>query len=349
MKQYLDHSLRVLSDKNTIYKPNRTGVDSLSRFGGQTEYDLSDGFPLVTTKKVPFKHVAIELLWFLNGDTNIRTLVNKGVHIWDDNAFYHHLKRNGRNTQVLPYTQQWTDEKAAFIDRIKNDDDFARSEGNLGDVYGRQWRAWTGPNGQNVDQITKVINSLRNSPSSRRHIVSAWNVPEIDSMALPPCHSFFQFNVAEDKLDCEMYQRSADMFLGVPFNVASYALLTHIIAQQTGLKPGRFVHSFGDAHFYCGRGERGRWYGSNLEEVKEGVKEKDFSALKELIEREAPAEEKLEAGLDHVTGILEQLSREPKKLPRLAIANKRLEDLTVDDFELFGYNPSPSIKRTMAV
>ncbi|MGV8131671.1 MAG: thymidylate synthase, partial [Candidatus Pacearchaeota archaeon] len=335
MEQYLDHSIKILTDKHTVYKPNRTGVDSISRFGGQTEYDLSEGFPLATTKKVPFKHVVHELLWFMSGDTNIRTLLRNGVHIWDDNAFHHFLRRQGRDKEVRPYTQQWNDEKAAFIGCIQNDEEFAREYGTLGDVYGKQWRAWKTPSGE-MDQLDKVVKMIGNSPSSRRQIVSAWNPSEVDSMALPPCHAFFQFNVADGKLDCNMYQRSADMFLGVPFNVASYTLLTHIIAGQTGLKPGRFIHSFGDAHFYCGRGERGAWYERNLGEIKEVVGKSsspdDLLRLKTYIESVAPAEVGLEVGLDHVTGILEQLSRNPKKLPHLKIAQKSLEDLTAEDF-----------------
>lgn len=353
MRQYLEHSRKVLTDKHTVYKPNRTGVDTISRFGGQTEYDLSDGFPLVTTKKVPFKHVAHELLWFLSGDTNIRTLLRNGVHIWDDNAFYHFLKGQGREREVRPYTQQWADEKADFIGRVQTDDEFARVHGTLGDVYGKQWRAWKTSDGKEIDQLDKVVRMIRESPGSRRQIISAWNVEEVDNMALPPCHSFFQFNVAGDSLDCNLYQRSADMFLGVPFNVASYALLTSVIAQQTGLKPGRFVHSFGDAHFYCGRGERGAWYGINIGDLKEAISKcsstGDFVRLKDHIESAAPQEAGLERGLDHVTGIIEQLAREPKKLPRLKIVNKRLEELTADDFELSGYDSHPTIKRTMAV
>ncbi len=352
MKQYLDHSLRVLTDKHTVYKPNRTGVDSISRFGGQTEYDLSEGFPLVTTKRVPFKHIAHELLWFLSGDTNIRTLLRNGVHIWDDNAFHHFLRAQCRDKEVRPYTQQWNDEKSAFINRVKNDDEFARQYGTLGDVYGKQWRSWKTNSGE-IDQLDKVVKMIRDSPNSRRQIISAWNPAEVDNMALPPCHSFFQFNVADGKLDCNMYQRSADMFLGVPFNVASYALLTHILAGQTGLKPGRFIHSFGDAHFYCGRGDRGAWYGRHLDKVEEMLGKcsspDDFLRLKTYIESVAPAEAGLETGLDHVTGIIEQLARAPRKLPRLSIANKRLEDLTTDDFELSDYDPYPTIKRTMAV
>ncbi|MEK6909239.1 MAG: thymidylate synthase [Nanoarchaeota archaeon] len=353
MDQYLSHAVRVLFDKYTVYKPNRTGVDSLSRFGGQTEYDLSEGFPLATTKKIPFKHVVHELLWFLSGDTNIRKLLKNEVHIWDDNAFHHYLRSQGRQEEVRPYTQQWVDEKTAFISKVIDDDEFAIKHGTLGDVYGKQWRKWKTIEGAEIDQIRKVAETLRKSPNSRRLMVSAWNVAEVDNMALPPCHSIFQFNVAGDKLDCNMYQRSADMFLGVPFNIAGYALLTHIIAEQVGLKAGRFVHSFGDAHFYCGRGERGKWYNDSLRDLKTRVRgastAEDFLQIKEHIEQNAPVEENLEQGLDHVTGIIEQLARKPKNLPVLRITPKKLEDLTVDDFELKSYNPHPTIKRMMAV
>ncbi len=352
MYQYLSHSLKVLSDKNTVYKPNRTGVDSVSRFGHQNEYDLSEGFPISTTKKIPFKQVVHELLWFLRGDTNIKYLVNNGVHIWDDNAFQHFLIRQGR-MDIKPYTQEWIDGKGEFIERIKVDDGFSKFNGTLGDVYGKQWRKWRNYEGGQIDQIKKTIESLRNFPNSRRHIVSAWNVAEVDSMALPPCHSLFQFNVSDGKLDCQLYQRSCDMFLGVPFNIASYALLTHIVAQQTGLKPGSFIHTFGDAHFYCGRGKRGEWYSKNLQALKlmlgECSKDSDFLELTKFIEGSAPVEEPLENGLDHVTGILEQMARMPRKLPKVKINNKDLEELTVEDFELIDYEPHPHIRRMMAV
>ena len=194
-----------------VEKRDRTGTGTLSVFGHQSRYDLSEGFPLVTTKKVHLKSVIHELLWFLKGDTNIRYLKENGVSIWDE----------------------WAD-----------------AEGNLGPVYGAQWRSWRGADGRTHDQITKVVEQIRKNPDSRRLIVSAWNVGEIDRMKLPPCHAFFQFYVARGKLSCQLYQRSADLFLGVPFNIASYALLTLMMAQVTGLEPGEFVHTLGDAHLY---------------------------------------------------------------------------------------------------
>jgi thymidylate synthase len=194
-----------------VKKQDRTGTGTVSVFGYQMRFDLSQGFPVVTTKKLHLKSIIHELLWFLKGETNIRYLKEQGVSIWDE----------------------WAD-----------------AEGELGPVYGYQWRSWPTPDGQHIDQISQVLQQLQHSPDSRRMIVSAWNVADIDKMALPPCHAFFQFYVADGKLSCQLYQRSADIFLGVPFNIASYALLTLMIAQVTGLQPGDFVHTLGDAHLY---------------------------------------------------------------------------------------------------
>lgn len=196
---------------NGTKKEDRTGTGTLSVFGHQSRYNLAEGFPLVTTKKLHLKSIIHELLWFLQGDTNIKYLKDNGVSIWDE----------------------WADE-----------------EGNLGPVYGHQWRSWQGANGETIDQISSVVNQIKKNPDSRRLIVSAWNVAEIEKMALPPCHAFFQFYVADGKLSCQLYQRSADIFLGVPFNIASYALLTMMMAQVTGLGFGDFVHTIGDAHLY---------------------------------------------------------------------------------------------------
>jgi thymidylate synthase len=209
MKQYLDLARHVL--ENGTKKENRTDIDTISCFGYQTRYDLSEGFPLVTTKKLYLRAIIHELLWFLKGDTNIKYLKDNKVRIWDE----------------------WADEN-----------------GDLGPVYGAQWRSWPTPDGAHVDQISKIIEQIKTEPDSRRLIVSAWNVGELDKMALAPCHCFFQFYVADGKLSCQLYQRSADVFLGVPFNIASYALLTLMVAQVCGLKPGDFVHSFGDLHIY---------------------------------------------------------------------------------------------------
>ncbi|MGB5601656.1 MAG: thymidylate synthase [Gammaproteobacteria bacterium] len=209
MKQYLD-LMRYVRDKG-VHKQDRTGTGTLSVFGHQMRFDLSEGFPLVTTKKCHIKSIIHELLWFLSGDTNIKYLQTHGVRIWNE----------------------WADE-----------------HGNLGPVYGYQWRSWPAADGRHIDQISQVIEQIKDSPDSRRIIVSAWNVGEIDNMALPPCHMMFQFYVADGKLSCQLYQRSADIFLGVPFNIASYALLTMMIAQVCDLAPGDFVHTLGDAHLY---------------------------------------------------------------------------------------------------
>jgi thymidylate synthase len=209
MKQYHDLLRHILEKGNK--KEDRTGVGTFSVFGYQMRFDLSEGFPLVTTKKVHLKSIIYELLWFLNGDTNIKYLKDHGVSIWDE----------------------WAD-----------------ANGDLGPVYGYQWRSWPGRNGEKIDQITKLINTLKSKPDSRRHIVTAWNPADVDKMALPPCHALFQFYVAEGKLSCQLYQRSCDTFLGLPFNIASYALLVHMIAQQCDLEPGDFVWTGGDVHIY---------------------------------------------------------------------------------------------------
>ena len=209
MKQYLD-LMRHVRD-NGVLKEDRTGTGTTSIFGHQMRFNLADGFPMVTTKKLHLRSIIHELLWFLSGDTNIQYLKDNGVKIWDD----------------------WADEN-----------------GDLGPVYGYQWRSWPTPQGQHIDQISQLMEQIKNNPDSRRLIVSAWNVAYVDSMALPPCHTLFQFYVAEGKLSCQLYQRSADIFLGVPFNIASYALLTLMVAQVTGLEPGEFIHTFGDAHLY---------------------------------------------------------------------------------------------------
>lgn len=213
--------LALLRDvrENGVKKDDRTGTGTLSVFGRQLRFDLSRGFPLVTTKKVHFKSILVELLWFLRGETNVRWLQERGVTIWDE----------------------WADEN-----------------GDLGPVYGAQWRSWPAPDGRRIDQIANLLKALKENPYSRRHVVTAWNPAEIDSMALPPCHCLFQFHVAEGRLSCQLYQRSADIFLGVPFNIASYALLTMMIAQVTGLKPGEFVHTLGDAHLYFNHFDQAR-------------------------------------------------------------------------------------------
>lgn len=246
MKQYLD-LIRHIKDKG-VFKGDRTGTGTLSVFGYQMRFDLQQGFPLVTTKKVHLKSILHELLWFVKGDTNIRYLVENGVGIWNEWPYQSWLRQTGADKKYEMHSEQWKAGLKEFVERIKSDDDFAQKYGDLGPVYGRQWRNFEG-----IDQLAGVIEDIKSNPDSRRLIVSAWNPKDIPVMAksgLPPCHSLFQFYVSEGKLSCQLYQRSADVFLGVPFNIASYAALTMMVAQVTGLELGDFVHSFGDAHLY---------------------------------------------------------------------------------------------------
>jgi thymidylate synthase len=250
MKQYLD-LLRDIKENGTT-KTDRTGTGTKSVFGRQLRFDLKDGFPATTTKKLFFKGVVHELLWFLAGDSNIKYLVDNDVHIWTEWPFKAYLIQTKQNVPE-PNSPQWKEKLDEFTQKIKADNVFAKKYGHLGPVYGYQWRHWPDGQGEEIDQITEVIDAIKNTPDSRRMIVSAWNVTDIKEMAksgLPPCHSLFQFYVADGKLSCQLYQRSADTFLGVPFNIASYALLTQMIAHVTGLEPGEFVHSFGDTHIY---------------------------------------------------------------------------------------------------
>jgi len=305
MKQYLD----LLKDinENGATKSDRTGTGTKSVFGRQIRFDLNKGFPAVTTKELFLRGIIHELLWFLNGESNIEYLVKNDVHIWDEWPYRAYLNTIGKKIPKTNSTE-WKLGLKEFTENIKSNHKFALKYGNLGPVYGYQWRHWPDGKGGEIDQITEVIDTLKNNPDSRRIIVSAWNVADIKEMAkagLPPCHSLFQFYVTDGKLSCQLYQRSADTLLGVPFNIASYALLTMMVAQVTGLKLGEFVHTFGDAHIY----------------------------------------------LNHIDQVNLQLSRKPKKLPKMIINPKvkSIFDFSIDDFKLVGYNPDLAIKAPIAV
>ncbi len=264
MRQYLDLLDRILTEGTR--KDDRTGTGTISVFGHQMRFNLEEGFPCLTTKKLHLKSIIHELLWFLNGDTNVKYLQDNGVRIWNE----------------------WADEN-----------------GNLGHIYGYQWRSWPGYDGEHIDQIKEVVETIKNNPDSRRIIVNAWNVGDIKNMNLPPCHAMFQFYVADGKLSLQLYQRSADCFLGVPFNIASYALLLQMMAQVTGLKAGEFIHTLGDAHLY----------------------------------------------LNHIEQAKQQLTREPKKLPQMAI-NPEVKDIfsfKFEDFSLENYDAHPHIKAEVSV
>lgn len=305
MRQYQD-LLRDIK-ANGVKKNDRTGVGTISVFGRQLRFDLAEGFPAVTTKKLFMRGIIHELIWFLQGSTNIKYLVDNDVHIWDEWPYKSYLLKQNKK---LPEINGpiWNKGIKEFTERIKNDAGFAKLNGELGPVYGYQWRNWPTPDGRHIDQIGQAIETIKKNPDSRRIIVSAWNVADIEEMAvsgLPPCHLLFQFYVADGKLSCQMYQRSADTFLGVPFNIASYALLTMMVAQVTGLKPGEFVHTFGDTHLY----------------------------------------------LNHLEQVDLQLTRQPKKLPKMKINPdiKNIFDFKYKDFELIDYDPYPAISAPIAV
>ncbi|ALX47918.1 thymidylate synthase [Lentibacillus amyloliquefaciens] len=311
---YLDLSKYIL--KNGTKKHDRTNTGTYSVFGHQMRFDLSEGFPLLTTKKIPFRLIVSELLWFIKGDTNIQYLLQNNNNIWNEWAFKNWVDSDDyegpdmtdfgiRSQQDYEFNLLYQEQMNIFKENILNDHVFAEKFGDLGNVYGKQWRDWKTSQNETIDQLKDVIDLIRNNPDSRRHIVSAWNPEDVPNMALPPCHTLFQFYVADGKLSCQLYQRSADMFIGVPFNIASYALLTHIIAHECGLEAGEFVHTLGDAHIYT----------------------------------------------NHVEQVKTQLGRQTRPFPALKINREKesIFDFELSDFELIGYNPHPSIKAPIAV
>lgn len=314
-RAYLDLCQTILAQGNS--KADRTGTGTYSIFGAQMRFNLQEGFPLLTTKKVNFKLIASELIWFIRGDTNIQYLLKNNNNIWNEWAFKRWVESAeydgpdmtdfGRRSLIdEKFNQQYQQEMAAFKKRIIEDDYFAKKYGDLGSVYGEQWRKWKTSTGKTIDQLKDVIEQIKHNPDSRRHIVTAWNPEDVPSnMALPPCHALFQFYVADGKLSCQLYQRSADIFLGVPFNIASYALLTHLIAFECGLEVGEFIHTLGDAHIYH----------------------------------------------NHVDQVKEQLSRTCYPLPQLKI-NPNLTsifDVELSDLSIENYQSHPAIKAPIAV
>lgn len=270
-KQYLDLLRDVL--ENGEGKNDRTGTGTRSVFGRQIRFDMSEGFPAITTKKLYFETCKKELLWFLSGSRNIEPLVKQNVQIWNEWPYRHYVEETTKApvSREMTQTKEWHNGMVAFVERIKTNPSFAKKWGDLGPVYGYQWRHWPDGFGGEIDQIQRAIQTLKTNPTSRRNIVSAWNVADIEQMAvagLPPCHTMFQFNTTGNKLDLQLYQRSADMFLGVPFNIASYSLLLCLVAQVTGYEPGEFIHTFGDTHIY----------NNHVEQVKEQLSREIFEA-----------------------------------------------------------------------
>ncbi|MBI2644058.1 MAG: thymidylate synthase [Candidatus Wildermuthbacteria bacterium] len=303
--QYLN-LLKDILKNGAVKHEHNTGIEIKSVFGRQIRFDLSRGFPLLTTKKVFFRGIVHELIWFLRGSTNIKYLVDNDVHIWDDWAYKSYKAAMERN-EVPQVSQE------EFAQKVKEDNAFAQKWGELGPVYGRQWRKWKASDGREIDQLSWIIPKLQSHPDRKHYIVSAWNPEYIyemaatrdQAMALPPCHTLFQFYVVNGKLSLQLYQRSADMFLGVPFNIASYALFTRIMAQVTGWQPGEFVHTFGDAHIYS----------------------------------------------NHYDQVQEQVAREPRPFPVLKLNPKikNIDDFTFDDIQIEGYDPWPPIKGEITV
>ncbi|MBM7647914.1 thymidylate synthase [Bacillus ectoiniformans] len=313
-QQYLDLCRHILDQG--AKKEDRTGTGTVSIFGHQMRFDLNEGFPLLTTKRIPFKLIVSELLWFIKGDTNIRYLLENNNNIWNEWAFKSWVESADytgpdmtdfglRSLKDEEFKRQYDEQMEIFKKNVLEDQAFAAQYGELGNVYGSQWRAWTTSAGDTIDQLKDVIETIKTNPDSRRLLVSAWNPEDVPSMALPPCHTMFQFYVSEGKLSCQLYQRSGDVFLGVPFNIASYALLTHLIAHECGLKVGEFIHTLGDAHIYT----------------------------------------------NHFEQVNKQLAREPKALPELKINEEKTSvfEFELEDISLVGYDPHTGIKAPVAV
>lgn len=313
-RAYLDLAQDILT--NGTDREDRTGTGTRSLFGAQMRFDLQEGFPLLTTKRVAFNLIKSELLWFIKGDTNIRYLLQNKNPIWNEWAFERYIQSKEytgpdmtnfgiRALEDSAFNELYQEEMKRFTELILSDDEFSEEFGELGNVYGAQWRKWKTTQNDTIDQLANVIQMIKQNPDSRRLIVSAWNPEDVPAMALPPCHTLFQFYVSKGKLSCQLYQRSGDVFLGVPFNIASYALLTHLIARETGLEVGEFIHTLGDAHLYS----------------------------------------------NHFNQIKKQLKRNPGEFPTLILNQEKesIFDFEMEDIKVVGYKPSPGIKAPIAV
>jgi len=369
-QQYLDHCKEILTSPRSTFKAGSKGSGLISLFGYNNNYDLREGFPLLTSKKMYSSGIIHELIWFMRGDTNIKYLEDNNVSIWRRDAFQHNLQgmvEEGIFPKDLPkYSLEWEAALEEYGQAIKeNKNGFAEKWGDGGPIYGKQWRDWeyfdvaTGKMAK-VDQLRNMIEGLKKKPTGKKHIVNAWKPEDVPNMSLPPCHTMYQATSdGNGGLELQLYQRSCDQFLGVPYNIASYAMLTQIIAQEVGMEAKTFIHNFGDSHFYTGLNEKGKWYNENFDKLQERVRfaidiEKGSSDkslylyVRDWINNGAP-QDKNENKYDHVTGVLEQLSREILPLPKLKIANKPFEELEFEDFEIVDYEHNKPIRRYMAV
>jgi len=375
VQQYLEHSKEILTSERSNFKRGSKGSGLISLFGYQSIYDLREGFPLLTTKNMAKKSMIHELIWFMAGDTNIKYLEDNNCPIWRGNSFEYNLPKMVKE-DIFPegiekYSLNWDQAMEEYGQRIKESEEFAERFGDAGPIYGQQWRRWEYFDKDKkefvkVDQLNNLIKGLKKKPTGKKHIVDSWNPGDTPKMSLPPCHVLYQATANEQgELELQLYQRSCDEFLGVPFNLSSYVALTQIIAQETGLTPKTFIHTFGDSHFYTGLEKRTKWYRENFKELQRRVKqaikvEKTFETkgnyldVLDWINENSPRDvdfpdEPTEENYDHVTAILEQLSREPRALPKLTIAKKPFDKLTIDDFTFGNYDPHPAIKRDMLV
>jgi thymidylate synthase len=392
VQQYLDHAKAILTSERSNFKGGSKGAGIISLFGYQNSYDLEKGFPLLTTKQMPAKSKSMftELLWFLKGDTNIKYLEDNKSPVWRADVFNYNLEKMA-DAGIYPkdmqkYSPEWNAAKDDYGKMLKEDENFSKKWGDAGPIYPKQWRRWSkfSPvenqkqlyvendkgifvpvEGQayqekEIDQVRNMIEGLKKKPTGKKHILTGWNVADLKDMSLPPCHVLFQATANEQgELEMQLYQRSCDEFLGVPFNDAQYAALTQIIAKEAGMIPKTFIHTFGDAHFYASIGERTKWYGKNFEEFQGRTREAvdlesrtddkaGYLEVKDWINKNAPADGNMEK-YDHVTAILEQLGNKPLELCTLDIADKPFEELELEDFEIKDYKHHQRITRRMMV